>query len=71
MSKNVIITQASQGNEGLAITLNIPSKRIDGGVMKTVNHWVSWDCIGKALFENYTDGDIEERRKLREEASNG
>jgi len=66
----IIITSFQATNEGVVLETNVPAKLKS---LRTSNTkcWVSWDHIGRALFENYTDeSDIEELRKLRGKPTN-
>lgn len=63
--KKVIITGYTAKNEGLILETNVDAKLKTGNVKgKTI--FVSWDKIGKLLFDNYTeDVEVFERNKLR------
>lgn len=66
--KDVILTGYSNlTKEGVVLHLNKPAKLKSGtGYFKEV--WVSWDKIGAALFEDYTQKtDVDGMRKLRKE----
>ena len=55
MENEVIITgYTNPTTEGVTLHTNIKAK-LKGGNMKVKSIWVSWDKIGSALFENYTD----------------
>lgn len=66
--KNTLITGFSNPtNEGVTLRLN-NFTTLKGGTMPSKTFYVSWDKIGKALFENYCDtDDLNELRKLRKE----
>lgn len=68
MTNEVIITGFSNATkEGVALHTNIPAKLKTGNI-KGTTIWVSWDKIGAALFENYTERyDVADLKKLREE----
>jgi len=63
---NVIITGYTANSEGVVLKTNIPAKLKTGNVKgKTV--WVSWDKIGKLLFDDYTElTDVELLNSLRD-----
>lgn len=64
--KNVIITEVKSGSEGVSINLNEKTTLKTGKVSGKL-FWVSWDKIGKLLFDNYTeDNSVEGRNKLRQ-----
>ena len=67
MSKEIIITGFSNvGKEGLTLHTNVKSRLKGSNGMSTNERWVSWDRIGEALFEDYTDKvEVAERDKLR------
>ena len=52
--ETVIITGFKANSEGVILETNIPAKLKTGNVMGKII-WVSWDKIGKLLFENYTE----------------
>jgi len=55
MTNEVIITGFSNANkEGVTLHTNIPAKLKTGNV-KGTSMWVSWDKIGKALLQDYTE----------------
>jgi len=65
MKNDIIITAFEAGKEGVTIELNKKTSLKTGNV-KGTEFWVSWDKIGKLLFDNYTDEvEVEERDKLR------
>lgn len=66
----IIITSFQATSEGVVLETNVPAK-LKSLQTSYTKCWVSWDHIGKALFENYTDeSDVEELRKLRGEPTN-
>jgi hypothetical protein len=66
MSK-VIITSYTANSQGVVLKTNIPA-RLKPNKMPSEETFVSWDKIGKLLFENYTDDvEVEELRRLRGE----
>lgn len=52
--EKVIIVSFTAKSEGIILETNIPAKLKTGNV-KGKSVWVSWDKIGKLLFENYTE----------------
>ena len=55
MKIEVIITGFSNANkEGVVLHTNVPA-RLKSGNVKGTAIWVSWDKIGEALLENYTN----------------
>ena len=62
----IIISEFSNPTrEGITLHLNSPA-RLKTGTGAFKEHWVSWDKIGKLLFNNYTDKiEVSERDKLR------
>lgn len=69
MSKKTIITEISHvTSRGVRFHLNKKTS-LKSGNLKTDNFWVSWDKIGKLLFDDYTDDDsVNGRDKLRDDA---
>ena len=69
MSKKAIITGFSNAKAG-GITLHLNTKTsLKTGNLKSDNFWVSWDKIGKLLFDEYTDEvSVSGRDKLRSES---
>ena len=67
MEKEVIITGFSDAtSEGVTLHTNIPA-RLKSGSLENSIVWVSWDKIGLALFDNYTQkSEVSDRNKLRE-----
>lgn len=67
MDTNVIIKGFSNvTKEGVALHLNEKTLLKKGGLIKCNEFWVSWDRIGEALFENYTNEDsVSARDELR------
>ena len=64
-NKEIIITEFSTDKEGVVLHTNIAASLKTGNV-KGTSVWVSWDKIGKALFDDYTDKvEVDERDKLR------
>ena len=64
--EKVIITGFTTNKEGVILETNIPAK-MRGLNVKGKTSWVSWDKIGKLLFEDYTDEiDVSERDSLRQ-----
>ena len=65
--KEVIITEYSNvTNEGVVLHLNEPAKLKTGQILSK-EFFVSWDKIGQALFENYTEKcEVADRRELRQ-----
>ena len=55
MEKVIIISYTAK-SEGLILKTNIPSKLKTGNI-KSKEFFVSWDKIGKLLFEDYTELD--------------
>lgn len=66
MENDVIITGFSNStSEGVTLHLNTKTTLKTGNV-KNSQFWVSWDKIGKPLFDNYTDEtSVEARNELR------
>lgn len=52
--KKVIITGYTAKSEGVILETNIPA-RLNPNRMPSKETFVSWDKIGKVLFENYTE----------------
>lgn len=67
--KKVIITHYSNvTNKGIVLHTNIPSK-LKNGVMPSKSHFISWDKIGRLIFENYTEADsVKELSEMRDKA---
>lgn len=67
MSKEVIITGFSNvGKEGLTLHTNVKSRLKGSEGMATKERWVSWDKVGRALFQNYTEKvEVADRDKLK------
>jgi len=67
--KKVIIISYTAKSEGLILKTNIPSKLKTGNI-KSKEFFVSWDKIGKLLFENYTELDgFDSRNSMRKNSS--
>ena len=68
--KDVIITGYSNvTKEGVVLHLNKKAK-LKRGNMSCIEFWVSWDKIGEALIEGYTEKcEVSGRRELRGEVS--
>jgi len=66
MANEVIITGFSNaGKQGVTLHTNIPAKLKTGNV-KGTSMWVSWDKIGSALLENYTEKcEVADLKELR------
>jgi len=66
MEKEVIITGFSNvNNEGVTLHTNVKAK-LKTGHVKGTSMWVSWDKIGSALLENYTERkEVVELNELR------
>ena len=66
MSKNVIVVRTGNVTvEGVALETNVPAV-LKGTTLPCKKHWVSWDKIGEALFDDYTEEDgVAERDELR------
>lgn len=65
--KSVITHIQNVTSEGVSVVLNQPTK-LKSGVMKSKVFFLSWDKIGKELFENYEDSDkVSAFNKLRGE----
>lgn len=66
MENEVIITGFSNTNkEGVTLHTNIKAKLKTGNV-KGTSIWVSWDKIGSALLQDYTDRvEVADLNKLR------
>ena len=64
----VIITGYSNATaKGVVLHTNIPAKLKTGNVAGT-STWVSWDKIGEALFQDYTQRcEVQDMRDLRGE----
>ncbi len=64
--KDVIVTGFSKPtSEGVTLHLNKKST-IKTGNVPNDEFWVSWDKIGKLLFDNYTEKvEVDERNQLR------
>jgi hypothetical protein len=61
----IIIGFSNPTSEGVTIHLNKPSK-LKGGNIPSKDFWVSWDKIGRALIDGYTDKtEVDELNKLR------
>lgn len=55
MTDNVIITGfKNPTSEGIILCLN-KSTSLKTGNVKSTEFWVSWDKIGKELFDGYTE----------------
>jgi len=68
MTNEVIITGFSNATkEGVTLHTNIPAKLKTGNV-KGTSMWVSWDKIGSALLDNYTERcEVADLKELRGE----
>ena len=63
--KKVIITGYTAQSEGVILETNIPAS-LKPNRMPSKETFVSWDKIGKLLFEDYIDeDDVDELKKLR------
>ena len=64
--ENVIITGFSNPTtEGVTLHLNKKASLKTGNI-KADNFWVSWDKIGKELFDGYTEQqEVSERNNFR------
>lgn len=63
--QKVIITGYTAKEDGVILETNIPA-RLKPNRMPSKETFVSWDKIGKLLFEDYTDEiEVEERNELR------
>ena len=63
--QKVIITSYTAKSEGVILETNIPA-RLKPNRMPSKETFVSWDKIGKLLFEDYTDEvEVKERKELR------
>jgi hypothetical protein len=64
--KDVIITgYSNMTKEGIVLHTNVPAKLKTGNVTSK-EVWVSWDKIGAALFDDYTEEtSVEGRNDLR------
>jgi len=63
--QKVIITGYTAKEEGVILKTNIPA-RLKPNRMPSKETFVSWDKIGKLLFEDYTDEiEVKERNELR------
>jgi hypothetical protein len=63
--KKVIITSYKATKEGVVLETNIPA-RLKPNRMPSKKTFVSWDKIGKLLFEDYTDEvEVSELDKVR------
>jgi hypothetical protein len=66
--KKVIITGYTAKSEGVILETNIPARLKPNRMhrMPSKETFVSWDKIGKLLFEDYTDEvEVKERKELR------
>ena len=68
IEKEVIITGYSNvTSEGIVLHTNIPAK-LKGCNVEGTSVWVSWDKIGEALFQEYTQrSEVQDMRQLRKE----
>lgn len=65
MQKEIIITGYTAQIDGLILETNIPACLKENRIPSKEN-FVSWDKIGKLLFENYTNEiNVSELDKLR------
>jgi hypothetical protein len=66
IENNVIITgYKNPTSEGIILCLN-KSTSLKTGNVRGTEFWVSWDKIGKELFDGYTNlSDVAELDKLR------
>jgi hypothetical protein len=63
--KKVIVTGYTAKSEGVILETNIPA-RLKIGNTKQKETFVSWNKIGKLLFDNYTDAiEVSDLRELR------
>lgn len=66
--KKVIITGYTAKSEGVILETNIPARLKSNRTprLPSKETFVSWDKIGKLLFEDYTDEvEVKERKELR------
>lgn len=69
MNELLIMGYSNITSEGIVLHLNMQGTLKSGNVA-TKEFWVSWDKIGKALFDDYCNiQDVSELRKLRKEYS--
>lgn len=67
--ETVIITGFTAKSEGVILETNIPA-RLKPNRIPSKETFVSWDKIGKLLFENYTElGGIASRDSIRNNSS--
>ena len=65
MSDVIIVSVGQITSEGVTLILNKPA-RLKTGKLRCTQFWVSWDKIGEALIEGYTQEDgVVERSALR------
>lgn len=65
--EKVIIVGYTAKSEGVILETNIPA-RLKQSRMPSKETFVSWDKIGKLLFEGYTETtEVSERKKMRGE----
>jgi len=65
MEQEVIIIGYTAKEEGVILETNIPA-RLKPNRMPSKETFVSWDRLGKLLFENYTEkNEVAELNKLR------
>lgn len=71
MKNTVIIGFSNPTKEGITLHLNNHTT-LKGGTMHSKEFYVSWDKIGKALFDSYCEdlSDLNGLRKLRKEVNN-
>ena len=63
----IIIGYSNVTKEGVVLHLNKKAK-LKTGHLSSIEFWVSWDKIGEALLEGYTEKcEVSERRELRGE----
>lgn len=63
--KKVIITGFTAKSEGVILETNIPARLKTGNTMQKETY-VSWDKIGKLLFDDYTEAiEVSDLRELR------
>ena len=66
MKKVLILGYSNLTKEGVCLHLNKPAILKHGGQLATKEFWISWDKIGKSLFEDYDDRiDVAELNKTR------
>ena len=66
MDDVIVIGTENITSEGLTLVLNKPARLKGRKGLKSKEWWLSWDAIGEAMIDGYTNKvSVEDRDKLR------